>query len=299
MTSSHQNYTLLNPQSGEPDFKILCKIDFNPFMNLTRLNYFTIVWIQEGEGELKADFASYDFSAKTMMFFTPYQPFLMNFKGEIKISIIHFHTDFFCILKHQKEVSCNGLLFNNIYEPPFIVLNGPEELSLDILLDQMVDGIQQSELAQHDLLISYLKIFLIQTSRIKVNQTATTQKDQDAEEPFILQNLKNHIETYYRTKHSPSEYADILSITPKALGRITKKHFNKTLSDLIQERIIMEAKRELYLTNKAVKEIAYELGFEDEYYFSRLFKKNADVSPQIYRKTVGFDQARKLMIDLS
>ena len=50
----------------------------------------------------------------------------------------------------------------------------------------------------------------------------------------------------------------------------------------------LRLKENLYLTNKTVKEIAYELGYEDEYYFSRFFKINADVSPQLYRETVGF-----------
>ena len=75
------------------------------------------------------------------------------------------------------------------------------------------------------------------------------------------------------------------------MAKITKLHFNKTLTDLISERIIIEAKRELYLTNKAVKEIAFELGYEDEYYFSRFFKNNVDISPQVYRDTVGFSRA--------
>ena len=83
----------------------------------------------------------------------------------------------------------------------------------------------------------------------------------------------------------------MLNISPNALAKITKNHFNKTLTNLITERIIIEAKRELYLTNKSVKEVAYELGYNDEYYFSRFFKKNADVSPQIYRETVGFGKA--------
>ena len=59
---------------------------------------------------------------------------------------------------------------------------------------------------------------------------------------------------------------------------------------MIAERIIIEAKRELYLTNKTVKEIAYELGYNDESYFSRFFKTNADVSPQLYRETVGYNR---------
>jgi AraC family transcriptional activator of pobA len=63
------------------------------------------------------------------------------------------------------------------------------------------------------------------------------------------------------------------------------------LLDMISERIIIEAKRELYLTSKPVKEIAFDLGFHDEFYFSRFFKMNADVSPQRYRNTVGYARA--------
>ena len=103
-----------------------------------------------------------------------------------------------------------------------------------------------------------------------------------------MQKLKDAIEENFKLKHSPAEYADLLYISPKALAKITKTHFNKTPSSLINERIIIEAKRELYLTDKTVKEIAYELGYEDEYYFSRFFKVNADISPQLYRDSVGF-----------
>jgi len=110
-------------------------------------------------------------------------------------------------------------------------------------------------------------------------------------EPFVLQNLKNAIEEHYKTKHSAGDYATMLNISPKALAKISKTHFNKTLTALISERIVIEAKRELYLTSKPVKTIAWELGFDDEYYFSRFFKTNANVSPQLYRNTVGFAKA--------
>jgi AraC-like DNA-binding protein len=85
----------------------------------------------------------------------------------------------------------------------------------------------------------------------------------------------------------PGFYASLLHITPKALGRITEQYFNKTLTGLISERTIIEAKRNLYLTSKPVKTIAYNLGFDDEFYFSRYFKNHTNVSPQLYRDTVG------------
>ena len=158
-----------------------------------------------------------------------------------------------------------------------------------MLLGQIKNEMLHGDFAQHEVLVSYLKILLITASRKKVAERKPelihTAKES---EPFILKNLMKFIEEHFRTKHAPSEYAELLNITPKALGRVTKKHFNKTMTDLIAERIIIEAKRELYLTDKQVKLIASELGYKDEYYFSRFFKNYAKVSPQIYRETVGF-----------
>ena len=106
--------------------------------------------------------------------------------------------------------------------------------------------------------------------------------------PFHWSSLKELIERHFRTKHAVADYAGMLHVTPKSLGKMAKKHFSKTLTKLIAERLVIEAKRELYLTDKSVKEIAFSLGFEDAYYFCLFFKRQADVSPQEYRQTVGF-----------
>lgn len=140
--------------------------------------------------------------------------------------------------------------------------------------------------------MSYLKILLINAVRMKARQNpALARAYEEESEPFMLQKLKDHLEDHFREKHSPSDYAELLNISPKALGKLTKNHFNRTLTSLIADRIIIEAKRELYLTSKPIKQIAYEVGFQDEYYFSRFFKNNADVSPQAYRDAVGFAKA--------
>jgi AraC family transcriptional activator of pobA len=201
---------------------------------------------------------------------------------------IQFHPDFYCIHMHQKEVACNGVLFNNIYQPPFTAITEEASVVFKMVLDQMKNEIQNAELAQYELLISYLKIFLITASRLKNQQLEEMKAIPNSKEPFILQNLKDAIEMNFKTKHSAGNYAELLNISAKALAKLSKNYFNKTLTDLISERIIIEAKRELYMTNKTVKEIAYELGYDDEHYFSRFFKTNADVSLQIYRETVGF-----------
>ena len=281
--------TLINPQNGILAFKLFSFENNSCFDHIQRLNYYTLVWVQKGNGKVKVDFSEYDFTANQLLAFAPYQPFMLSTTEAIEGVVIHFHPDFFCILKHHDEVSCNGVLFNNIYEPPYVMIDDVAKATFTMVLEQMKVEMQNPALAQYELLVSYLKIFLITASRLKKEQQPKEafQLDENSA-PFILQNLKNFIETNFRSKHSASDYADLLNISPKALAKITKNHFNKTLTNLIAERIIIEAKRELYLTNKPVKEIAYELGYEDEHYFSRFFKNNADVSPQMYRDTVGF-----------
>jgi AraC family transcriptional activator of pobA len=283
-------FTLINPQNGNLAFK-LATFDSNcQFNEIQRLNYFSLIWIQKGNGTVTADFSENPFEAGNLFAFSPYQPFKLTSKENLEGVVIHFHPEFFCIYKHQAEIATNGILFNNSFKPPYVVVDEGSKSILEMVVEQIKAEMQNPELAQYELLVSYLKIFLITATRLKNQQQPEDAflGPTDAKEPYILQNLKIYIELHFKTKHSASDYADLLNITPKALAKITKNHFNKTLTDLISERIIIEAKRELYLTNKAVKEIAYELGYEDEHYFSRFFKNNAEVSPQIYRDTVGF-----------
>jgi AraC family transcriptional regulator, transcriptional activator of pobA len=287
--TNKNTFTLVNQQSGDLAFKLFSFEDNSSFDHIQRLNYYTLIWVQKGTGKVKVDFSEYDFAENQLLAFAPYQPFMLSSEDAIEGFVIHFHPDFFCIVKHHNEVACNGVLFNNIYEPPYVLIDESAKITLTMVLEQMKVEMQNPALAQYELLVSYLKIFLITASRLKKEQQPKESSEvEENSAPFILQNLKNYIELHFKTKHSASDYADLLNISPKALAKITKNHFNKTLTNLIAERIIIEAKRELYLTNKAVKEIAYELGYDDEHYFSRFFKNNADVSPQMYRETVGF-----------
>ena len=289
--NNQDTLTLINPQNGNLAFKIFSFESNDLFDHIQRNNYYSLIWIYQGKGKLKADFSEYNFSNNNLLAFSPYQPFMLTPENDLTGTAIQFHPDFFCIHKHQQEVACNGVLFNNIYQPPVVSIDEKTKAIFQMLIEQMKSEMQIVALAQYELLISYLKIFLIASSRLKTGQqTGAKNGVSKLQEPFILQSLKEAIEKNYKEKHTASDYATILHITAKALAKITKTYLNKTLTALISERIIIEAKRELYLTNKSVKQIAYELGYDDEYYFSRFFKTNTDVSPQIYRNTVGFDR---------
>jgi AraC-like DNA-binding protein len=96
--------------------------------------------------------------------------------------------------------------------------------------------------------------------------------------------LKALIEQHYRSKHRPGDYAKMVGMNPQALGKLSRTYFHKTLTDLIRDRILKHAKWQLLHTLRPVKEVAYEVGFDDEFYFSRLFKCSTGCSPQFYRE---------------
>lgn len=284
--------TLINQQDGNLAFKIFSFGDNCHFDHLQRNNFYSIIWVKRGTGQLKVDFSEYDFAENSLFTFAPYQPFMFTTDAEMSGVAVQFHSDFFCIHSNHSEVGCDGVLFNNIYEKPFFYINPASSNLLDLLLEQMKKEVQEMALAQSEQIVSYLKIFLITTSRIKTEESPNEiRQSGDSKDPIILKSLKTAIETHFKEKHSASEYATLLNISANALAKLTKTYYKKTLTDLITERIILEAKRELYLTSKNIKEIAWILGYADEYHFSRMFKTNTDISPQAYRDTVGFAKA--------
>lgn len=287
--SDQSVFTIVNRQNGNLAFKLLWFDDDSYFDHIQRNNYYSLIWVRKGSGIVKADFSEYSFEMGSLFAFSPYQPFMMAAKEKLEGIAFQFHPDFFCIHKHHREVACHGVLFNNIYEPPFVRVGEAAASTFSMLAQQMKTELQNPELAGYELLVSYLKIFLITASRLRKEQQGPVLPIAAYDKtPLVLQRLKEAIENDFRKMHSAGEYAAALNISVKALAKITKRYFNKTPTELISERIVIEAKRELYLTNKTVKEIAYELGYDDEYYFSRFFKINTDISPQAYRDTVGF-----------
>lgn len=284
-------FTLINQQDGNLAFKIFTFEDNNHFDHLQRNNFYTIVWVKEGNGLLKVDFSEYSFQKDTFFAFSPFQPFMFSTNENIKGIAIQFHSDFYCIHRNPSETNCDTVLFNNIYQAPFFLVDNEMGKKFDFLIGQLKSEFSSDENQNYELLVPNLKVLLGNASRIKEKSQILKPQFTEAKTPFILQNLKSEIETNFKEKHSASDYASLLSISSNALAKLVKSHYNKTLTELITERIIIEAKRELYMTTKPIKEIAWLLGYNDEFYFSRLFKSNTDISPQMYRDTVGFGKA--------
>ena len=128
---------------------------------------------------------------------------------------------------------------------------------------------------------SLLKSFLLKL--VSLHQERYQLPDINAKRIFhFLVLLENH----YKTDRQTSFYAQKLNLSARRLNQILKEQMGKTISEVIQERVIMEAQRQLYQGKKSIKEIGIDLGFSDKSYFSRFFRKHIGTSPEGFKKQI-------------
>lgn len=258
------------------------------FNNAAPTRFYHILLLTTGNGKITYSFNEYSFEAPCIIFSAAYQPFTFSSTASLNGVVLQFATDFFCIDHNHSEVGCQGLLFNNVYDSPYVALTPTILSELSGLIGNIKTEFETQEKPDPELVSTYLKLMLKIAVREKKKQLNIEELNNIRADKPLLTELKLAIEQHYKSEKSPSYYADKLNISSKALGKLVKEQFGRTLTDMIQERVVYEAKHQLFTTKKPVKEIADLLGYDDPYYFSRLFKNVTTISPEKYRQTIHY-----------
>lgn len=240
------------------------------------------------------DNVRYVLAASTILFLTPLQTIALSSRSCATVRMLQFHGDYYCIEYHKKEVACNGVLFNNIYVAPVVEPNTQESQEVELIMGQLLAYSSSKDDLTTPIIKSYLQVLLAICSRIK--QKSKSVCDVKSVSDRVAEDFQALLESHFLKERNPSFYALNLHMEPAYFSRRIKTLLGKTPTKLIQERVILEAKRLLHLTFKTVKEIAHELSFEDEYYFSRYFKREVGVSPLQFREKVGISVVAKKSI---
>ncbi|MGU3377150.1 helix-turn-helix domain-containing protein [Chryseobacterium sp. M5A1_1a] len=259
--------------------------------DFTTENYSVVLW--QGSGVFSVDGINYSYNGYNILFLSPYQKLKLVSESDVNINILFFHGDYYCIEYHKEEVACNGLLFNNIYMNPGIDLAKESYEYILELFNHIKKEESEDHLFSQSIIKTYIQLILALCSKQKrgVENSSVPNEKIPNKNAVEFQKL---LEMYFKSEKELLFYSDKLNITNNTLSKAVKKEFAKTPSQLLNERIILEAKKLLHLTYRSIKEVASELGFSDEFYFSRYFKKSVGCSPKKYREKVGISVVAKM-----
>ncbi len=275
---------LFDPHTGSPPFRLQQITMPVESVIPQRTNYFSVYWIAKGSGQVWADSAQHPFQRNQLLFFVPYQYLRFDPDEPTETTLLQFHANFLCVETFHAETGCSGALFNDPYGVPIVDVVGPTKQEVLQILERMQREQQERQLAYDEALLASMRILLILATRLKPSRGEGRATDGSEFRDPLLEQLRELIEQHYCRLHAPSDYAALLHTTTKTLNRCVRKQLGKTLTDLIRDRILKHAKWQLLHTLRPVKEIAQELGYQDELYFGRLFKKATGYSPTFFRE---------------
>ncbi len=249
---------------------------------LSKKGLYKIIWNTTATTQVYLDYYKIELKKNEMLFCTPLNVLsLLGSDHDLKTFI--FNKEFFCIQTHDDQVSCNGLLFYGSSHPQIIQLNEKEISHFQLIYEQLKEDFTIKDHLQGEMLRSILKRLLIMSTRMV--KADLHDSDIPNAQIDIVRQFNLLVEKHFREYHQVKDYANLLFKSPKTLANLFLKYNDKTPLTMINERILLEAKRLLLYSDKSSNEIGLELGYKDAGHFSKFFKKHEGVTPIVFRKS--------------
>jgi AraC-like DNA-binding protein len=269
--------------SSIKDESALTLTDFNcgPSMRLLEeKGMYKILWGKDENTTLIVDGYKLEVLKNQVVFCTPLN--IVEMQKDSGLTAVIFNREFYCIRDHDAEVSCNGFLFFGSSMPPIITLSEKEIKSFEALFLILREEFETQDHIQGEMLRSILKRLLIKATRLIKQENP--EKDMPKPQYDTVRQFHVLVEQNFREKHQVADYAEMLFKSPKTLSNMFHKSGDKSPLKVINERIILEAKRLLFYSDKNVEEIGYELGFSEPAHFSKFFKNQVGSPPATFKK---------------
>lgn len=249
----------------------------NPFRN----GFYVVGFIFEGSLRLKVDFNTFHITSNTVFFGTPGQVVSSTYNVEQGMGIL-FKKEF--LMRQGSLAWLRSLpVFHRFHSAPVLHISNLQSSRIVTFLESMLEEYNHERPFKYDTIKSYLYLTLVSLSR----KYTETEGPSEHEDNHYVHRFESLIDQHYKEIRSVKDYAEMMFTTPQNLNRVIKSTTGKTASDLINERLLIEIKRNLIFTTKSSEEIAYELNFHDNSYFIKYFKKSMGITPKGYRQMKG------------
>lgn len=248
-----------------------------------RHDFYACMIFTKGTGSHEIDFQKYDVSPGSLFFMSPGQVHSWQLSEDTD-GFILFHSQGFFDLHFVNEKLRQYPFFGSVHFPRKIQLEEQNTIEISNLFKKIGIEYSSSEILSENLIIALLSQLYISSSRLfselSFNKTSKSN-------PIYIQHYQHFeelLEQNFLTEKSANQYAKWMNVSTKHLNRITQTAVHKTASQVISDRIILEAKRLLIHLDESLVDIAFNLGYEEYSYFVRVFRKKTGQTPSLFIK---------------
>jgi AraC family transcriptional regulator, transcriptional activator of pobA len=237
---------------------------------------FRVAVVSKGKVNVELDAESHQLRSGEAIFSSQGQHLVLTVPAQSSVAMLGFSKEFFCIRLARREVFCDAVLFN-VGRSPKLSLNAQESRFAIESMELLAQEATREEAYADELLVSQMKTLLLFMARLKLKQTQPGEIAPKLSSDVLR--FQDELEQHHSRIREVAEYARRLGLSPRTLHRAVRRDLGKSASELIEERVSVEARRLFLEGERSVKEVAATLGFDDAGHFSRYFKKTTGHSP--------------------
>lgn len=238
-------------------------------------NYFTLLFFEKGTGSLAIEFMNYRVKQTQVHVLVPGKIYEWNLDANIKGIQLTISKDLL-----ETFPPFFQFIFCQYNRTPVLDLD-PQTFKKIIIECIAIKEELSSKTASFDLVNARCLLITLIISLWRSGQRTEVFPQNPNSIAHAFQSL---VEENFRKHKTVSFYASKLCITPNYLGIISRKNLNMSALEMIQQRVLHEAKQLLHSSDKSIKEIAFDIGFSKLTYFSYFFKSKTKLTPVEYRR---------------
>lgn len=266
------------------------QIQNNDYPHKTELphkhNYYEMCFFTDGSGAHEIDFVTHSIVSPSIHFLRPGQVHLIKRGQTYRGYLVVFSEEFFNLRFQNLEIIPGYPLVANLKNGPIINLNNEQFDEFHQLIKNIENELLEMDFDSVEIIISYLKIFFLKLKQ-NFSKLVANQNEGNSATKNTVYRFNQLVDKYYGQILHVKEYAELLGESPIQLNRAIKSVTGKSASEVIIERLILEAKRLLLFSDLNNKEVAYKLNYEDPSYFARIFRKKTGFTPSGFRKSMS------------
>lgn len=248
-----------------------------------RHDFYATILFTHGSGIHEIDFQKYEVSRGSLFFMSPGQIHSWELSADIDGYIFFCSQDFYEI--HYVNQKLRSFpFFGSVHFPRKLELDNDDFRDFIRIIQHLEKEYFAQNLMKNGLILSLLSQVFINATRLFSRDFEHLSSSAGLSYFKHYQDFEDLLEENFTREKSVSFYASAMNISPKHLNRIIQTVIQKKTTDLITERVILEAKRMLIYLDENLVEIAFRLGYEEYSYFVRVFRKSSGMTPTQFIK---------------